>query len=298
METKEAGHRSVAEGMEFKPQSWSSIVARQLVRNKGAMVGLAGVMILILVALLASIIAPYDPTAQSRDSMEPPSLSHLMGTDRFGRDLFSRVVFGTRISLRIGFIAVGIGASIGLVLGLIGGYYGGNIDRALVMLTDAMLAFPGILLAMTIVSVLGTGLTNVMIAVGISSVPGYIRLVRGSVLSAREQVYVESAQAVGCSDLRILFRHILPNVLAPAVVLATLAIPVTILSAAGLSFLGLGAQPPTPEWGIMVSEGRQFLRSGWWIATFPGLVIMMTVLSVNLFGDGLRDAIDPRMRLR
>lgn len=287
---------SITREAKYKSQGWWAIVFRQLRRNKGAMAGLAIIIILIVVALSAHLIAPYDPVLQSRDSLKPPSFKHLMGTDVFGRDLLSRVIFGSRLSLRIGLISVAIGASVGLVIGLIGGYYGGRIDALLVMFIDTMLAFPGILLALAIVGVLGPGLTNVMIAVGIASVPRYARLVRGSVLSAKEQVYVDSARVVGCSDLHIMFRHILPNVVAPAIVLGTLSIATAILSAAGLSFLGLGAQPPTPEWGLMVSGGRDFLRNAWWITTFPGLAIMVTVMSINLLGDGLRDAMDPRLR--
>ena len=282
--------------VEYKAQSWGRIVFRQLVRNKGAMLGLAGLLILILVAIAAPVIAPYNPVKQSRDSLFPPSSKYLMGTDVFGRDILSRVIYGSRISLRIGLLSVGLGLSIGLTFGLIGGFYGGRIDAFLTMAIDAMLAMPGILLALAIVAVLGPSLTNVMIAVGISSAPRYARLVRGSVLSAREQDYVDAARVVGCPNNRIITRHILPNVLGPVLVLATLSIPTAILSAAGLSFLGLGAQPPTPEWGLMVSEGRKFLRSAWWVATMPGLVIMFTVLTINVFGDGLRDAIDPRLR--
>ena len=280
-----------------RSRTWSSIVFRQLRKNKGAMAGLVLLVMLVLTALAAPIISPYGPTEQSRYSLEPPSRRHLMGTDPFGRDLFSRVVYGTRLSLRIGFISVGIGVTLGLLMGLVGGYYGGRVDSALVMFVDTMLAFPGILLALAIAGVLGPGLRNVMIAVGIASVPLYARLMRGSVLSAKEEVYVDAARVLGCTDVRIMFRHVLPNVVAPLVVFGTLNLATAILSAAGLSFLGLGAQPPTPEWGLMVSGGRQFLRTGWWITTFPGLAIMITVMSINLLGDGLRDALDPRLRI-
>jgi peptide/nickel transport system permease protein len=296
MAVQQANAETFDQPFEYQPRTWSKIVLRQLSKNKGAMIGLAILVLMILVAIFAPTVAPYDPTQQSRDSLVGPSPEHLMGTDVFGRDILSRIIFGSRVSLRIGLFSVGIGVFIGLTLGLIGGYYGGNLDALLVMFIDAMLAFPGILLALAIVAVLGPSLTNVMVAVGISSAPSYARLVRGSVLTAREQIYVDSARVVGCSDMRIIFRHILPNVIGPVLVLATLGIPTAILSAAGLSFLGLGAQPPTPEWGLMVSEGRKFLRNAWWIATFPGLAIMVVVLSINMFGDGLRDAIDPRLR--
>lgn len=296
MVAQQASADVLAQEATFKPQSWSRIVFRQLSRNKGAMIGLGILCLLIFIAIAAPLVAPYDPVKQSRDSLDAPSTKHLMGTDVFGRDILSRIIYGARISLRIGLFSVGIGVSIGMTLGLIGGYYGGRLDALLVMFIDAMLAFPGILLALAIVAVLGPSLVNVMIAVGISSTPSYARLVRGSVLAAREHDYVDSARVVGCSDRRIIFRHILPNVVGPVLVLATLGIPRAILSAAGLSFLGLGAQPPIPEWGLMVSEGRKFLRNAWWVATFPGLAIMVVVLSIDMFGDGLRDAIDPRMR--
>jgi peptide/nickel transport system permease protein len=280
-----------------RSEGWGAIVFRQLRKNRGAMGGLAVLAGLVIVALVAPIIAPYDPVKQSRDALEAPSASHPMGTDPFGRDLLSRVIYGSRVSLRIGFISVAIGATVGLVLGLIGGYHGGRIDAALVMFVDTLLAFPGMLLALAIAGVLGPGLSNVMIAVGIASVPRYARLIRGCVLSAKEEVYVVAARVIGCSDMRIMFRHILPNVMASLVVFGTLNLATAILSAAGLSFLGLGAQPPTAEWGLMVSNGRKFLRVGWWITTFPGLAIMVTVLSINLLGDGLRDALDPRLRI-
>jgi peptide/nickel transport system permease protein len=262
------------------------------------MVGLSIILIAIFVAVAAPLVTPYEPTKPSRASLQPPGeLDHPLGTDVLGRDMLSRIIYGSRISLRIGFLSVGIGVLAGLLLGLSGGYYGGWLDNFLVMIIDAMLAFPGILLAMAIVSVLGASLRNVMIAVGVSSIPRYARLVRGSVLSAREQLYVDSARVIGCKDSRIILRHIVPNVVGPILVMATLSVPTAILSAAGLSFLGLGAQPPTPEWGLMVSEGRKYLRHAWWVPTVPGVAIMITVLSINLFGDGMRDAIDPRLRI-
>jgi peptide/nickel transport system permease protein len=287
----------VAEKEEYKAQPWSRIVFRQLVRNKGAMIGLGIILIAVIVAIGAPLVTPYEPTKPSRDNLQPPTMPHPLGTDPLGRDIMSRVIYGSRISLRIGFLSVGIGISAGLLLGLSGGYYGGWLDNLLVMIIDAMLAFPGILLAMAIVSVLGASLRNVMIAVGLSSIPRYARLVRGSVLSAREQLYVDSARVIGAKDSRIVLRHIVPNVIGPVLVMATLSVPTAILSAAGLSFLGLGAQPPTPEWGLMVSEGRKVMRHAWWVPTFPGLAVMVIVLSINLFGDGLRDAIDPRLRV-
>jgi peptide/nickel transport system permease protein len=272
--------------------------ARQLWKHKGAMSGLVILLLLILIALSAPLLARYDPLkVQARKALQPPSTEFLLGTDQYGRDVLSRTIYGTRISLLVGIISVGIAAICGLMIGLVAGYCGGIIDSLLMRLMDVMLAFPGILLALAIVSIIGPNLANLMIAVGISAIPAYARLVRGSVLSAKQHLYVEAARVVGCGHSTILFRHILPNVAAPVIVLGTLGMATAILSAAALSFLGLGSQPPTPEWGRMLSEGRAYLREHWWIATTPGLAILITVLAMNLLGDGLRDALDPRLRL-
>ena len=271
----------------------------RLARNKLAVAGASVLILLAIVALTAPLISPEDPNRTApREALRAPSGDHLFGTDQYGRDNFSRVLYGTRISLMVGFISVSIAVVAGTVVGLIAGYYGRWVDSILMRLIDIMLAFPGILLALALVSVLGPSLRNLMIAVGISSVPTYARLVRGSVLSAKENVYVESARVIGCTDVAIMRRHVLPNVVAPIIVVATLGIAAAILWAAALSFLGLGSQPPTPEWGRMLSEGRNFLREQWWIATFPGLAIMITVLAMNLLGDGLRDVLDPRQQIR
>jgi peptide/nickel transport system permease protein len=273
-------------------------VLRQLGKHKGAMSGLIILMLLTLIALSAPRLAPYDPLkVQARKALQPPSAEFLLGTDQYGRDVLSRTIYGTRISLMVGLISVGIAAVCGLVIGLVAGYYGGVIDSLLMRLMDIMLAFPGILLALAIVGILGPSLANLMIAVGISAIPAYARLVRGSVLSATQHLYVEAARVVGCGNRKILFRHILPNVAAPVIVLGTLGMGTAILSAAALSFLGLGSQPPTPEWGRMLSEGRAYLREQWWIATTPGVAILITVLAMNLLGDGLRDALDPRLKI-
>jgi peptide/nickel transport system permease protein len=218
-----------------------------------------------------------------------------MGTDQFGRDLFSRVLYGAQLSLRIGIISVVIGLFTGTFLGLVSGYYGGWWDRIIMRFIDAMLAFPGIMLALAIVATLGSSLNNVMIAVGVAYIPTYTRLVRSTVLANKEEIYVLAAQSVGARTPRILLRHILPNILAPIIVLSTVSIGTAIISAASLGYLGLGAQPPTPEWGLILNQGRSHMRQAWWISTFPGLMIMVTVFAINMLGDGLRDALDPRM---
>lgn len=270
---------------------------RRLLRSKVAVAGLVTLLLLAFIALAAPVISPAEPNrVNPRAALQPPSPDHWFGTDQYGRDVMTRVFFGTRISLVIGFISVSIAVVIGTVLGLISGFYGRWTDAIIMRLVDVMLAFPGILLALALVSILGPSLPNLMIAVGISSVPAYARLVRASVLAAKENVYVEAARVVGCSDSLIMRRHVLPNVVAPIIVLATLGIASAILWAASLSFLGLGSQPPTAEWGRMLSEGRNYLREQWWIATFPGLAIMITVLAMNLLGDGLRDVLDPRQQ--
>lgn len=272
-------------------------VWRRLKQNKSAMVGLAIIMVLILSALFADIIAPFGIDDQNlMNALQKPNSTHWFGTDNFGRDIFSRVVHGSRISLQVGFIAVGIAMITGGILGAIAGYYGGRLDNFIMRMMDILLAIPSILLAISIVAALGPGLSNVMIAVGISSIPSYSRIVRASVLTLKDQEFVEAARAVGANDVRIIGRHIIPNSMAPIIVQATLGVAGAILSAAGLSFIGLGIQPPTPEWGAMLSSGRQFIRDYPHITAFPGLVIMITIFGLNLLGDGLRDALDPRLK--
>jgi len=276
---------------------WARVVPR-VRRHKGAVVGTGIVAALVLIALGQSMLAPQSPTKiDIAAALNAPGRTHWMGTDQYGRDVYSRVVHGSSISLVIGFISVGIAATAGTTVGLVAGYDGGRIDALLMRGMDVMLAFPGILLALAIVSVLGPSLRNLMIAVGVSGIPYYARLVRGSVLVAKEQLYVEAARVVGVPIPVILIRHILPNVVAPIIVAATLGMGGAILAAAALSFIGLGSQPPTPEWGRMLSEGRDYLRDAWWISTFPGMAIMLAVLGVNMLGDGLRDVLDPRLRI-
>lgn len=261
------------------------------------MVGLCLVFALVAVAVLADRLAPYDPIRVTPDAaLQAPGSKYLLGTDLLGRDILSRLIHGARISLRVGLVSVGIAAMAGTTLGLLAGFYGRWLDLVVMRLIDLMLAFPNVLLALAIIAILGPSIFNLMIAVGISATPGYARLVRGSVLSTKENVYVEAAVAVGAADGLIIWRHILPNVLAPIIILATLGMAGAILTGAALSFLGLGVQPPTPEWGTMLSDGRNYLRKAWWVTTFPGLAIMITVLAINMLGDGLRDALDPRLK--
>jgi peptide/nickel transport system permease protein len=281
-----------------RPRSFVSDASRRLLRSKSAIAGVAVLAILILLAILAPIISSYDPTAIAlRSKLMPPSAAHPFGTDEFGRDILTRIFYGARISLPVGLIALAIGVSLGTLVGLVAGFYGKYVDGLLMWVVDVLLAFPGLLLALLVVAILGVDLKHVMIAVGISMIPRFARLVRGTVLSAKENLYVDAARTIGVPEHRILAQHVLPNVISPVIVLATLSLGVTILTAAGLSFVGLGAKPPSPEWGTMVSEGRQFLQHQWWVGTFPGIAIVLTVLAVNLIGDGLRDALDPRMRV-
>ena len=256
-------------------------------------------LVIILAAIFAAQISPYDPILlDSKSILQGPRLTHPLGTDELGRDVLTRVIFGARISLWVGVVSVGISLSAGLVLGLVAGYYSSWPDVLVMRLMDIMLAFPSIMLALAVVAILGPGIINVMIAVGISYIPHYPRVVRASVLATKVNPYIESARVAGARDVRIMFVHILPNAITPVIVISTLGMGVAILIAAGLSFLGLGVQPPTPEWGNMVSRGRTFMRMNWWVATFPGLATMITVMAINLFGDGLRDALDPRYRRR
>lgn len=260
-------------------------------------------MLMILIIILSAILAPFlplqDPNEQKyMELFSPPSLDHPLGTDQYGRSMLSRVIFGSRYALLVGVAVVGIEVVIGVTLGLVAGFYGGIIETVIMRINDVMLSIPAMVLALAIAGFLGGGLINVIIAVGIIGWRGYTRLIRSEVLSIREETYVEAANATGCGDLHIMRSHILPNTVSSFLVYTTLQIPAAILWAAGLSFLGLGAQPPTPEWGAMLAEGRDFIRQAWWITTFPGLAIMLTVLSFNFVGDGLRDLLDPRAKSR
>lgn len=274
------------------------LAIRRFMKSSSGKIGLVLAVLLILLALLAPVLKPYDP-ATDRDylnRLKPPSASHIFGTDNLGRDVFTRVIHGSRISLRVGLIAVAISLVVGTFLGLVAGYFRGWLEIVIGWLTDILLAFPGILLAIAIVAVVGPSLTNAMIAVSITQIPVYIRLTRSVVLSVRELDYIQAANALGAQNRRVLLRHLLPNALPPIIVQATLSIGTATLETAALGFLGLGAQPPAPEWGAMLSDafrGGYALNSPWTMI-FPGLFIMITVLAFNLLGDGLRDALDPR----
>lgn len=280
-----------------KPTSEFQEVFKHLLRNRAAVAGLAIILFFIILSTLAPFMTSYSPTeTELGNRLIEPSAEHWFGTDELGRDLFSRMLYGGRISMRIGVISVLIGLVLGVPIGAVSGYYGGKLDMITQRFIDILIAFPGILLAIVVVTVLGVGVQNVMIAVGIASVPLYARLVRGSVLAAKEQSYVTAAHAAGLRDWRIIFRHILPNCLAPIIVQSTFQIATAILWAAGLGFLGLGAQAPTPEWGAILSNGRAYIRSAHHLTTIPGLAILLMVLGFNLVGDGLRDALDPKTR--
>jgi ABC-type dipeptide/oligopeptide/nickel transport system permease subunit len=270
----------------------------KLRRNKAALFGSILILIYLITALLAPTLFPGNPSAPNlMKSLERPSMEHPLGTDELGRSILGRIIYGSRVSLLIAIGVVCVGLLVGVPLGLISGYYGGKVDFGIQRVTDTLLAFPGFLLALALVAVLGVGLKNTIISVGISMVPIYIRLVRGCTLSVKEQTYVEAARAMGTRDVTILIRHILPNVMAPITIQTSLGMGMGILFAAGLGFLGVGVQPPTPEWGTMLSSGRAYLFNAPHVATFPGIAIFFAVLGFNLSGDGLRDILDPRFKL-
>lgn len=265
--------------------------------DRGALLGLVIISAVTFAAVFAQVIAPYDPAAQAlAERRAGPSAAHLLGLDELGRDILSRLLFGAGATLPAGLAAVLVGSSIGVPIGLVAGYYGGFLEAALMRLIDAMLAFPAFLLAIVIVAVLGPTLPNAVLAIGIASIPAYARLVRGSVLTIKHRDFVTGAIAVGASDARLILKHVLPNVLAPIIVLSSLYLATAILAIAGLSFLGLGAQPPQAEWGVMLGSGRAFIREAPHITLAPGIAIMLLVLAFNLVGDGLREALDPRLR--
>jgi ABC-type dipeptide/oligopeptide/nickel transport system permease subunit len=274
---------------------------RNFLRHKPGMIGLAIVIFFILLAVLAPLIAPFDPAAQDNTLkflppfwMEGAKWPHVLGTDILGRDVLSRLLFGARLSLMIGFISVGVGASVGIPMGMISGFIGGMVDTLIMRVTDVMLAFPSILLAVCIVAILGPSLENAMIAIGIVAIPTYARVVRASVLAEKEKEYVTADIALGRKRVNILFKAILPNVFSPLLVIGTLSFAGAVLEAAGLSFIGLGAQPPVPEWGALLFEGKTYVFNAPWLIIFPGLAILFTVIGFNLLGDALRDVFDPK----
>lgn len=277
---------------------WQRVI-RELIRNRGAMAGMVLLLFIILSALAAPLIAPYAPDEQSlAAALQGPSAEHLMGTDEFGRDIFSRILYGAGISLRMGIMAVTVAGAIGSLIGLFAGYYHGWFDLVALRLVDALLAFPDILLALVVLTILGPSITSLTIGIAVAQIPAFVRLARASTLTVRELDYVVAVRVIGAGDARIVLRHILPNAAAPLIVLGSVTVGSAILVGAGLSFLGLGAQPPTPEWGAMLLSSRLYMRESPWIAVFPGSAIMLTVLSINMLGDGLRDALDARLRSR
>ena len=294
----------------IKKKSIFKVIFRTIIKSKTAFAGLVIIILLVLTAIFADFIAPavynerlgdYLPSWSNQNltnALQFPDADHWFGTDNFGRDIFARVIHGSRISLQVGIIAVSISAVIGVIIGAIAGFYGDVWDNVLMRIIDIMLAIPGILLALVIAASLGPGLVNVMIAVGIGGIPSYARIVRGSVMSVKEQEFVEAARSSGANDTTLIFRHILPNCMAPIIVSMTMGLGGAILTAAALAFIGLGSAPPTPEWGSMLNDGRRFMRTFWPIVAFPGGAIALVVLGFNMLGDGLRDALDPRLSQR
>ena len=286
-------------GRETRGISQWALARRAFARNRLAVLGAMAILALYLVALLTPFLAPYDPAAQGSlvlERLTAPSAAHPLGTDHFARDVLSRLLHGARVSLSIGFIAVGISVTIGTLLGAVSGYFGGFLDTVVMRLVDMVISFPQLVLLITIIAVFEPSIFLIIAVLGLTQWTGTTRLVRGEVLTLREREYVQAARALGFSRARIILRHLIPNTLAPVIVAATLGIGNTIVLEAGLSFLGLGVQPPTASWGTMVADGRNNLLGAWWVSTFPGLAIVLTVLSFNLVGDGLRDALDPRLR--
>ena len=282
-----------------KKRSMALEIWRRLRKNKMAMLGLVILVMLALTAIFADVIADYDTKVIAQDiknRLQGPSMEHWCGTDEFGRDIFARLVHGSRVSLVVGLISVSISLLMGGALGAIAGYYGGRVDNVIMRIMDILLAIPSMLLAIAIVAALGTSITNVLIAIAISYVPTFARTVRASVLTVKDQEFIEAARSIGCSDWRIIIKYVIPNSMAPIIVQVTLGIAGAILSIAGLSFLGLGIQPPTPEWGAMLSNARSYIRDAWHVTIIPGMGIMLTILALNLVGDGLRDALDPRLK--
>ena len=279
-----------------QPASRPRNMIRLSMQNPIGLIGLVIIAAVILIAICAPLMAPADPTAQIARRLLEPSSEHPMGTDELGRDVFSRIVFGSRISLYVGFVSVSLAIVLGVTTGVIAGFYGGHTDTIVMRFVDVVLAFPALVLAIMIAGLLGANLTNAMLAIGLVYSPAFARVARGSVLSVKSEPYIDAARLVGSTNLRIVLHHVLPNVLAPLIVMATLSLSTAILTEASLSFLGLGAQPPTPSWGTMLSTGRRVMELAPWVVIFPGLAIMLVVQGFNFFGDGLRDVLDPKLR--
>ncbi len=272
------------------------IVAKRFSKNKLSLIGLCLVFMLLVVALFAPLLSPYDPTKiDVHNMLSPPSKSHIFGTDELGRDVLARMMWGSRVSLQVGFVAVGIAILIGIIVGALAGYYGGWIDSLLMRFVDIMLTIPTLFLILAVIAIVEPGIGVIMVVIGLTSWMGISRLVRAEFLSLKERDFVLSAKALGASDARIIFRHVLPNALAPVFVTATFRIAGAILLESGLSFLGLGVQPPTPSWGNILTSGKDYIEVAWWLSLYPGIAILISALSYNLVGEGLRDALDPRL---
>jgi peptide/nickel transport system permease protein len=285
-------------GKVLRPQAGlMARVTHQIRRHPIGFMGMLIVLFVLLMALFAPLIAPFEPSAQAARRLLPPSSEHIMGTDELGRDVLSRIIFGARTSLYVGLLSVSIASFLGITVGVLAGFIGGNFDNIIMRFVDIVSAFPTLVLAIVIAGLLGPSLTNAMIAIAIVFSPNFARVSRGSVLTVKNEVYLDAARVIGGKQGHIIMRHILPNIMAPLVILATLSLSVAILAEASLSFLGLGTQPPNSAWGLMLSQGRRFMELSPGLAIFPGLAIMITVLAFNFLGDGLRDALDPRLRL-
>ncbi len=279
----------------FRSSFTMAVFWPRLKRNRLAMAGLSVVLLLFAISIFAPFIAPYHPNEiNAWHVLSPPSWQHWLGTDELGRDLFSRVLFGARISLKVGFVAIGIAVLLGSLVGLLAGYYGGWVDTILMRFVDIMLCFPAFFLILAIITFLEPSIWYIMAVIGLTGWMGVARLVRAEVLSIREMDYILAARCIGCSDLRIMLRHIMPNALSPVLVAATLGVAGAILTESALSFLGIGVQPPTPSWGNILTSGKDYIEFAWWLSLFPGLAILITVLAYNLLGEGIRDALDPR----
>ncbi len=281
----------------LKTSFFAAVFWPRLKRNRLAMTGLGVVVVLFLASLLAPLIAPYNPSEiNAWDVLQPPTWQHWFGTDELGRDVLTRVLFGARISLKVGFVAIGIAVLLGSAVGLLAGYYGGWVDTLLMRCVDIMLCFPAFFLILAIITFLEPSIWYIMAVIGLTGWMGVARLVRAEVLAIREADYILAARCIGCSDLRIILRHILPNALSPVLVAATLGVAGAILTESALSFLGIGVQPPTPSWGNILTSGKDYIEFAWWLSLYPGLAILITVLAYNLLGEGIRDALDPRTR--